>query len=452
MEIEKETLNELFKRYIKFNTAVGIDKMTYKQFEENIDTHLEIICKNINNNRFKFSLYKEFLILKGQKKYPRIISIPTIRDKIVLKYIQVSLKEHFGYSILQKPPNEYISMLKKSVSKYKYANKYDISNFYGNINHKILFDKLKSYNVDKDLLKLIRLAITTDTVPLYVKSNKKKRKGLPQGLPISNILADIYIYEIDKSFLDLDVKIVRYVDDIIIMYNCDANIINNRLTQFLSELKIKLNKGKTKERIRLGNDNFTFLGYDYKVIYNKFPGFSVKKDNIYKFERKLISVFVRYDKDIRFSKEQFIFTLNNLITGTISRKIDGDSEKISRYGWLFFYSQIEDYTVIYNLDKLISNILIKYQKRKPEKWNKVNISEIKKFLKAFSCIKCNDYEYIHRPDDLTYDEKESLLINVFKININNIRSSEQVEKLYYKLVYKPVKYVQRDIQGVNSSL
>ncbi|HBI6983590.1 TPA: hypothetical protein K8N09_001542, partial [Clostridium perfringens] len=71
MEIEKETLNELFKRYIKFNTAVGIDKMTYKQFEENIDTHLEIICKNINNNRFKFSLYKEFLILKGQKKYPR---------------------------------------------------------------------------------------------------------------------------------------------------------------------------------------------------------------------------------------------------------------------------------------------------------------------------------------------------------------------------------------------
>lgn len=452
MEIVKSDLNEVFTRFIKFNTAIGIDKMTYKQLESNLDMHLNTICENINNNKFEFSLYKEYLILKGQKKYPRIISIPTIKDKIVLKYIQLVLKEYLGQDISQRPPNEYIRNLKKHINSYKYANKYDISNFYGNINHKILFDKLKEYNIDKLLLKLIRSAVTTDTVPLYTKSNIKKRKGIPQGLPISNILADIYIGEIEKVFSHLDAKVIRYVDDIIILYNDDSKTINDTLISFLDSLKIKLNTKKTKEEIVLGTDNFTFLGYNYKLLYNKFPGFSVKKENIYKFERKLVSIFVRYDKDSNFSKEQFIFTLNNLITGTISKKIDGDSEKNSRYGWLFFYSQIEDYTVIYNLDKLLSKLLIKYQRRKPEKWNKIDIDEIKKFSNIFSEIKCNDYTNIHKPDELTYDEKEALLIEVFKININSIKSSEQLEKLYYKLVYRPIKYIQKDIQGVNSSL
>lgn len=452
MDLTNESLKELFERYIKFNTAKGLDNINYSKFKEDIDINIEFIKNGIEKGNYKFSYFKEILLLKGAKKHPRVISVPTISDKMVLKFIHINLKEKC-HNIKHRIPNEYIRELKKDIDKYDYANKYDIKNFYDNINHDILLEKLNKYNLDKNIVDLIKKSIKKATVPMYTKGKRFRRKGLPQGLSISNILSEIYLSDLVDEFSDLNVKLVRYVDDLIILYNKNLNVdLTTRLEYSLSKLKLKINKQKKKEEINLNLGDFDFLGYRYKQIYNKFNGFSVKKENIHKFERKIVSIFVRYDKDNKISEKQFIFTLNNIITGTISKKVDTDSERTSRYGWLFFYSQIDDYTIPYNLDRFIEKLLEKYKSKKGGKWNNIKISEIKKFVKAFSFIKIRDYSYVHKPDELSFKEKKELLMDIFNIHINELYTEEKINKIYYKLVYKPIKLYQKDIQGFNSSL
>lgn len=147
------------------------------------------------------------------------------------------------------------------------------------------------------------------------------------------------------------------------------------------------------------------------------------------------------------SKEEFIFRLNNKITGSISKNVDTDNTRESKYGWLFFYSQIDDYTIPYNLDKLIDKLLNRFQR-----CSSIKRDEIKRFSKAFSEIRSNirNTTYIHRPDELDVDGRKQLLIDIFKINKNTLKDDDKINKVYYKYVYKDIKQSQKDIQQMIS--
>ncbi|WP_456266456.1 MULTISPECIES: reverse transcriptase domain-containing protein [unclassified Bacillus (in: firmicutes)] len=441
-------LEEVFKLYIKHDSALGIDKMTYNNFVENQKQIFEIINRKVTLGTYRFTAYKEKLILKSRNSYPRLISIPTLRDKLVLKSLHLVLSNTFS-EIKQPLPQECIQDIKNCKDKFNKFIKLDISDFYGNIRHGILIDKLKKKIKKEEILSLIKEAITT---PTYLGDGGKTQEiitqGVPQGLSISNILANIYLHNLDLDFQEReDLKYIRYVDDIIIM--CTEENFKKVYKEIKYELEgiynLQLNIDK-EEKGDIKENGFNFLGYALKNSSNGTPKLTVKESNSKRFENSIVKIFAKYKHSKRMSPEQFIFTINNKITGSISSKVNGDKTKEFRYGWLFYFSQMEDTEFLYHLDWFVRNLLDKFQ------LDHIDKKKIKKFSKAFNEIKYNFKEstYIHRPDDLNVQEKKALLESIFKIPNKDLNSERNIEKIYSKLVYKPILEYEKDISSIIS--
>ncbi|MBL3845905.1 reverse transcriptase domain-containing protein [Bacillus cereus group sp. Bc065] len=441
-------LENIFNTYLKANTATGIDKMTYKGFLERRHEHLSLISRKVMEGAYRFTPYKEKLIIKSRHSYPRLISIPTIRDKVVLKALHLVLTETFD-GINQPLPQNCIEETKGSINKFDSFIKLDIANFYGSIKHGILMDKLKKKIKKTEILSLITEAIIAPTISLgEPRTYEVITNGIPQGLSISNILAQIYLHDLDLKFGNRsDMKYIRYVDDIIIL--CSQSDINRIYREIKYEIEgiynLDLNLEKVKKG-RIKEDGFDFLGYSVKDLGTGIAKLTVRKANKKRFEDSIIKIFAQYKHSSKVSPKQFIFTLNNKITGSISNKVNGDKTKEFKYGWLFYFSQMEDTGILYHLDWLIDELLVKFN------FKHIDRSDIKSFVKAFYEIKYNvrNSEYIHRPDDLTFVEIKKLLMEIFNVNESQLKDKMYIEKMYKKLVYKPIKESEKDIKSIIS--
>jgi retron-type reverse transcriptase len=209
----------LYTDKISGTTISGTDGIKVKHFEQNLAENCSEISKEITNSKYKFRPYKEKLILKGRNKSPRIISIPTVRDRLVLRAIFELLRTEFKAETEQVRPQKIISNV-KCVDEKSFINvtRIDLKDFYGSINHKVLKKKLAARIKQKHVLELIMDAISNPTVAPgeNSKDSAKVTRGVPQGLSISNSLAAIYLSEFDSHFKDnANYKFFRYVDDIL---------------------------------------------------------------------------------------------------------------------------------------------------------------------------------------------------------------------------------------------
>lgn len=454
-------INELFERYfslkklheitdntINKNTARGIDNIDFDSFNSRKEENLQIINRKILKNNYKFSNYREKLILKSRNSNPRLISIPTIRDRIVLKVIHNILKEIYP-NVQQKLPHIHIEELSKNYENYNYYLKIDISNFYGSISHGILINILKETIDYYPLLDIICQSITNPTISIGQKVQKTNREfiGVPQGIPISNFLASLYMLELDKKYKNKsDIFYVRYVDDIIIL--CDKARAKSIHSEILYDLEgllnLKVNQEKTVQG-DLNHNMFNFLGYTFSKNKKSELCVSVRNQSKMKLEKSIVDIFYSYENNEHMLPQEFIFRLNNKITGSLSQVLHPNEEKeVKRYGWLFYFSQINDFTLLYHLDAFVIKLFSKY-----DKCNRtINKSEIKSFVKSYYEIKYNikETKYIHTPDKLNISEKRSLLFSTFNIKRAFTIPKDHVDAIYYQKVYRPIRKEYQDIQ------
>ena len=194
-----------------------------------------------------------------------------------------------------------------------------------------------------------------------------------------------------------------------------------------------------------------FLGYIFYKGNNQKYITSVKYSTRIKLEKRVISLLNNLEqKKDTVSLNNDIFFLNRLISGSVSRNIDGEFNKIKRYGWLFFYSQINDETLLWKLDKLIQKKISSLDKNKkvPEKYMKILKEDIKSFVKAYYELKYNFKEsnYFFNPDSYTPEMQLKFLelhTNYSKITSN--MSEKDVDKLFKKVVYKIIKKDKKDL-------
>jgi len=90
--------NNLIKTYSalkkkKLNT--GIDRITKTHYEKIVEQDLSLISKKIKNGTYKPTPYKEVLLIKNKDSKPRLLSIPTIRDKVILEVLKNILSSHY---------------------------------------------------------------------------------------------------------------------------------------------------------------------------------------------------------------------------------------------------------------------------------------------------------------------------------------------------------------------
>ena len=219
-------LNQIYEEKIQYRASAGLDNIAPKVFEAHLTDNIQIISKKVLTGTYSFTRYREILISKGRGKEPRVISIPTIRDKLALAAYHSFLQNVFADTIEEPLLHTIVGSISQSVLSGRYNGyvKIDITKFYSSINHSILLKKIKRKIRKKEALEFLVRAITTQTIPRNVSAPEKtsSTKGVPEGLSISNILADIYLSDLKELICNkFDVAFFRYVDDILILCQAD---------------------------------------------------------------------------------------------------------------------------------------------------------------------------------------------------------------------------------------
>lgn len=233
------------------------------------------------------------------------------------------------------------------------------------------------------------------------KNNNLEVKGVAQGLSISNILASIYLNDLDVKYLEKDnLSYFRYVDDILILCNKkDIEIIKSSICMSAEELILEIHEFKDgSDKSTSGvihKDEFQFLGFKF---YDK--TLSVREQSVDKLRDRIIGVFY---KNIDSSDKDLYRELNLKISGCIY-----DNKE---YGWMQFFRHIDDQTLLYSLDSFVKNQFKRFNR-------KYKGSELKNFTKTYFLLKNYDVDKL---DGNTYIPKFGTKIsNEMKILIENM--------------------------------
>lgn len=116
-----EYLKKVFTDHIVYSRATGIDNLDQYAFRAQLDEQVDIVLRKISAGSYRFTKYKLKLVSKGRNKIPREISIPTVRDRIVLRSLCDFLTDIYQGTIAFDLPQNIIRRLKKDLDSRKYT-------------------------------------------------------------------------------------------------------------------------------------------------------------------------------------------------------------------------------------------------------------------------------------------------------------------------------------------
>lgn len=449
MKFEKyfsyQNLLKIYSEKFRYVSSIGIDHVSNNYFNSNKERFIKSISKKVLNGNYRFKPYKIILIPKSYKSYPRKICVSTIKDRLVMEAIREYLLKEFKLSdnpisISQKVQK--FSDAYKS-GEYKYMFRTDLKGFYDHINHRVLLKKLKNIGVDESLLILIKKILKNKQKMNSYKKDEDYlscEKGVPQGLCISNLLANIYMLNVDNYMnRKKEICYIRYVDDMIIFSK--KKFFKIGFWFLIKKLHLKLNFTKTDTYTINDKLDVEFLGYSIKD-----GQITVRESTVKKFMDSLENLFRSYKNNINVrnnSLARLEWALNLKISGAICNG--------KRYGWLFYYSRIEDAKLIRRLDAYISQLIKRYKITglKPKKMINVYY-EIKKknFFELVNSGKAN----VINLDSITDSEEMIsvilLLGNYTEISIRN-EPEDKIPIIFKKLVFRNVKSLEMDLENLS---
>jgi hypothetical protein len=341
----------------------GIDRISGYEFALMDDGVFDVMAEKIASGRYRFSPYTEKLVTKGRDKAPRMISIATVRDRIVLRQLNRFLQQVYHQRLPVSLPKRTIGWVIDLVSDMgqqdNWVYKGDIKCFYDEIPHSALMNTLSQDIVSSPARSLIEHALITPTVPKRTPRKHyyrfKPSVGVPQGLSISNTLANLYLEATDRTIKAQfpAVHYFRFVDDILIIGPRDQVVEAERWLQLeMNNLGLALHGDETKRHLKSLDEGFEFLGYVFKHGERSVRESSLSR--LYVRLAKFVSQF-NYafgstkpnNKDI----DDFIERLNYRISGLVC------SETQRHYGWLAYYHRITDLRVLFALDAYVADLL-----------------------------------------------------------------------------------------------
>lgn len=267
--LDRDNMNEAFKRVKKNKGSHGIDGLTIDELQEYLKEHGEHLRKTILEGNYTPKPVRRVEIPKDNGK-KRKLGIPTVVDRVVQQSVTQILSPIFEKTFSDnsfgfRPKRSCHGALKRCQeyinAGYKWAVDIDLASYFDTVNHDKLIGLIYKEVKDIRVISLIRKYLQSGVMEKGVVI--KTDEGVPQGGNLSPLLSNIMLNELDKELSRRGLKFVRYADDanIYVKSKKSANRVMSSITKFIEgNLKLKVNKEKsTVDRPW----KIKFLGYSF---------------------------------------------------------------------------------------------------------------------------------------------------------------------------------------------
>lgn len=273
--LNEKILKESWKKVRSNKGAGGIDKVTIKKFEENLDENIAELLRELKEKTYKPTAVRRVYIPKKNGKM-RPLGIPTIKDRIVQQALVLRLEPFFEANVFHRdscgfrPNRDAETALKKILwnieTGHHYIYDFDIKGYFDNIPHKKLMKVLNKYIADGTVLDIIWKSLKAG----YMEDGVvyETASGTMQGGVISPLIANIYLNELDWELEKEHLRFVRYADDSIVMCQTPQELEKAKAVvhRVLDELGLEIAEDKTDD-IDFHDKDFDYLGFTFSHIW-----------------------------------------------------------------------------------------------------------------------------------------------------------------------------------------
>jgi RNA-directed DNA polymerase len=268
--LSRDNVRKAWKRVKANKGAPGIDDMSIDDFPEFARAQWDRIRESLLAGTYQPSPVKRVEIPKPTGG-TRPLGIPTVLDRLIQQAMYQVLMpifdpdfSEFSYGFRPgRSAHDAVRKVREYIRQgYRIAVDMDLSKFFDGVNHDVLMHRVARKIRDKRMLRLIGKYLRAGVV---IRGRlHKSYEGVPQGGPLSPLLANILLDDLDKKLEKRGHTFVRYADDFVVVVRTQrAGLrVKESIACFLErKLKVKVNQDKSRVS---ATDQTTFLGFTFK--------------------------------------------------------------------------------------------------------------------------------------------------------------------------------------------
>lgn len=262
-----DNLRTAFKAVKRNKGAPGIDGITIEEYERNLEENLKQLKTKVEGWSYQPTPVRRVEIPKPGGKGVRLLGVPIINDRVLHMAIKIVLEpildpkfseNSFGFRPGRNQQQAVQQAQKIVQSGKEFVVDIDLSKFFDRINHDRLIYRLKEHIQDTRVLRLIGMILRGGIMIDGVKTPSEE--GSVQGSPLSPLLSNVVLDELDKELEKRNLEFCRFADDCNIFARTQrsADRIMSSIKKFIEKkLKLKVNEEKSKTR---KSNEVKFLG------------------------------------------------------------------------------------------------------------------------------------------------------------------------------------------------
>ena len=265
--VDYENLNRAYKQVRRNGGSSGVDQMEIDDLEQWLKGNIEDLRSSILNETYEVNAVRKVEIPKPAGG-ARVLGIPTVTDRFIQQAIHQELNRYYDphfseHSYGFRPGRDAHQAILQASLYIKEGKEWivdiDLEKFFDKINHDRLMQRLSKGIGDKRLLRLINAYLKAGIMEGGIV--EQRTAGTPQGGPLSPLLSNIVLDELDKELESRGHTFCRYADDcnIYVKSRKAGERVMNSVIDFI-ERKLKLKVNRAKSGVRHCSD-VKFLGY-----------------------------------------------------------------------------------------------------------------------------------------------------------------------------------------------